>query len=131
MKKTLIAIAVIAASAFADSAQQYQFGSPTYLTVATNSASINGQNVFSVTNLVQVQPGPISLTITATNAATVVTNTLTTVITATNITTFIYSAATYGVNFSTNFPSTTFTATAVTTAWAIPQSGGSNTCYIK
>ena len=109
-------------------AQQYQFSQGTYLTVTTNSASPLATTVFPVT------VPPLALTITCTNANTVITNTIFNVITYTNSFTFVYSAATMGTNFSTNFNNgnpISFSVTNLTYGQAAPQSGGTNTATIK
>ena len=139
MKTNLKALTILAAavaialvlSALTVRAQQNQFGQPTQLLFPTNSANIAGANVFSISTAFYIQPGPIALTIYATNALTVVTNVLVTVVSTTNISTFVYSAATMGTNFSTNWSGSSFPATATTTAWAIPQQGGTNAVLIK
>ena len=119
--KFLKSIITGAALVLGMSAGAQQFGQFTTLLFPTNSANIAGQNVFSISTPVNVPVPTIPLNIVATNASTLVTNILVTVITATNTTTFVYSAATMGTNFSTNFPAYTAQATATTTAWAFPQ----------
>lgn len=126
MKKLLItSLAAITISA---GAQTYQFTQPTYLTVATNSDTL-------ATSTAVVTVPSISLTITATNSATIVTNTLFTGFTVGGTTyaarTFVYNAAVHGTNFTTNWPSYQITVTNYLTGQASPQSGGTNTCYIK
>lgn len=119
-----IAASLVAMTSFA---QTMQFSQPTYLTTATNSG------VLAVTPFNVVLP-PIALTITATNPATVVTNTIYQVIAQTNSYTFVYSAATMGTNFTTNFNggnTIVFQVTNRTYGIAVPQSGGSNTCFIQ
>ena len=109
-------------------AQQYQFAQGTYLTVTTNSSAPLATTVFGVTL------PPLSLTITCTNASTVITNTIFNVITFTNSYTFVYSAATMGTNFTTNFNNgnpISFSVTNFTYGQAAPQSGGTNTATIK
>ena len=126
--KKLIIIAILTVAAVGAQAQTSQFSQPTYLTGATNSGTL-------ATAVTTVIVPSISLTITATNNATVVTNTLFAGLTvgATTLpkTVFIYSAATYGTNFSTNWPSYSISVTNFLTGQASPQAGGSNTCYIQ
>ena len=108
-------------------AQQYQFSQGTYLTVTTNSAVL-ATTVFPVTL------PPLAFNVTCTNASTVITNTIFNVISFTNSFTFVYSAATMGTNFSTNFNNgnpITFNVTNLTYGQAAPQSGGTNTATIK
>ena len=109
-------------------AQQYQFSQGTYLTMTTNSSAPLANTVFGVTL------PPLALTITCTNANTVITNTIFNVITYTNSFTFVYSAATMGTNFSTNFNNgnpISFSVTNLTYGQAAPQSGGTNTATVK
>lgn len=124
-----IALAIIAFAACfltgKTKAQTFQFSQATYLTVTTNSPSPLATTVFGV------QVPSISLNITATNTSTIVTNTVFQVLSATNSYTFIYNASTMGTNFTTNWPSTYFLVTNSTYGQASPQSGGSNTVFIK
>lgn len=111
-------------------AQISQFGQATYLTVTTNAGPI-AQQTF------QVYVPSISLTITATNVNTVITNTLnhTVSLGGTNYftiaNTFIYSAATMGTNFSTNFPAAFYVGTDYVWAQAAPMLAGGSNVYIK
>jgi hypothetical protein len=126
IKLTLLALMLFGFSA---AAQLQQFTQPTYLTITTNSGVL-------IATPVQVNVPSISLTITATNSYTMVTNNLfnTIFINGSNYVisqTFVYNAATMGTNFTTNFPPSTIVLTNYTFGQAIPQAGGSNTCYIK
>lgn len=128
MKRIIILLALLTGLFTLNlSAQTSQFSQPTYLTITTNSGVL-------ATTAFQVQIPAIALTITATNSATIVTNTIYQVISYTNSYTFIYNAATMGTNFTTNFNNgfpLTVSVTNLTYGQAAPQSGGSNTCFIK
>lgn len=99
MKKlTLILIAILFAPLLPARAQLSQFGQPTYLQCPTNSGVI-------ATTVFYVSVPAITLSITATNPATIITN--------------------------TNFNAYSVIVTNYTFGQAAPQSGGTNTAYIK
>ncbi|HEV2691940.1 MAG TPA: hypothetical protein VG347_03515 [Verrucomicrobiae bacterium] len=129
IKKTFAGIAIGAAAmlGFSAAGQTQQFSQPLALTGPATSGVL-------ATTPFMVQLPPISLTIQATNANTVVTNIITQIIAVTNSYTFIYNAATMGTNFTTNFNNGngfSFPVTNRTYGLAIPQSGGSNNCLIQ
>lgn len=126
-----IAILVIALCSFATiaSAQVSQFSSPSLLTTNLTSPSL-----YTATYTLTVPA--ISLTIQATNAATVITNTLNTGLNVNGTqlvpaSTFVYNAATMGTNFSTNWPSYQITGTTYLFGQAVLQAGGTNNALIK
>lgn len=130
MKKlTLILIAILFAPLLPARAQLSQFGQPTYLQCPTNSGVI-------ATTVFYVSVPAITLSITATNPATIITNTI---FNGLNVggsnlvpaTVFIYNAAIHGTNFTTNFNAYSVIVTNYTFGQAAPQSGGTNTAYIK
>ena len=129
MKKTLLKIAVVVAFLLpiAASAQMNQFAQATQLTLTTNSPLL-------ATGIANIQLTPISLTIYATNSATIITNTIFSVVNFTNAYTFVYNASTMGTNFSTNFNNglpLTFAVTNAIYGQASPQGGSTNIVYIK
>ena len=130
MKLAALALLATLGLAAPAAAQVSQFGQPTYLLGLTNSPVL-------ATTTFNVYVPPISLSITATNASTVITNLIgnTVTVNGTNslsfATTFVYYAATMGTNFSTNWPGYYLTVTNYTYGVAIPQAGGTNTAYVK
>ena len=130
LKLALLAAALLCLPLCPARGQIYQFGQPTYLLFTTNSQVL-------ATTVYNVYVPPLSLQIQATNALTVITNTINNTITVNgtnNLTvgmTFVYNAATMGTNFSTNWPGYFLAVTNYTYGQAIPQSGGTNTAYIK
>lgn len=110
-------------------AQVSQFSQPTYLTIQTNSPVLSQAPV-------TIYVPPISLSITATNPFTVITNNICVGLNVNGTqlvpqSTFIYTAATMGTNFTTNFPGYYISVPNYIFGQAIPQSGGSNTASIK
>jgi hypothetical protein len=129
MKKTLLLLSSIALLAVMSARGLDQFSQSTQLTVTTNSPVL-------ITTPFVVNVPSISLTITATNAATIVTNTLFQSLSIGGVvlnypTTFIYNASTMGTNFTTNFPPYNVYATNYTYGQAAPQSTASNSVSIK
>lgn len=110
-------------------AQISQFGQATFLQCQTNSGVL-------VTTVYSVSVPAISLSITATNTATIITNYLgnSLFIGGSNVfvgTMFIYNAATMGTNFSTNFNAYSLSVTSYTFGEAIPMLSGGSNAYIK
>lgn len=133
MRKLFYAIFLLALFAATSRAQTFQFSQPTYLTAPTNTTQVTGGPLAS--NIFFVSLPPISMSFSgATNPNTTVTNTISQVISFTNTVTFVYNAGINGTNFTTNFNNgnpLSFAVTNKTEGWAFPQSGGSNTCYVK
>lgn len=135
MKKLLSAllIAVFVLACRPAAAQSFQFSQPTYLFAPTNCIQVTGSPLAS--NIFNVTLPPLSLSFSgATNPNTTVTNIIVQTITFTNSIQFIYNAGVNGTNFTTNFNNGGFIGMFVTNqtvGWAFPQSGGSNTCFVK
>lgn len=121
--------AALALSTACASAQVSQFGQ--YLTLTGPATS----SVVAVAPF-SIQVPAITLSIVATNPATVVTNDI--MLTFTNNGTaltiqkeFIYNAATMGTNFTTNFPTYPLNLSAYAFGYAAPLAGSTNNVQIK
>lgn len=125
--KKIITLAIVAATLLGlnISAQAQNYGTPTYLTVATNTP-----NLASYTGGFYI-PG-FSLTINTTNPAAFITNSTcctlnlgqSNYLSLTN--SFVYSAAVWGTNFQSNFPALWVPFTVTGFQRAIPGTGGTN-----
>jgi len=124
LKKLAAGALLVGGITTAANAQFSQFAQYTHLTNTVNSPVLQSTPF-------QVFVPPLSLTVNASNNPTIITNTINQVLQFTNSTTFIYNAALYGTNFSTNWPGYWVWVTNNTYGQAVPQIPNTNNCDIK